>query len=626
MTLQENPVKDARDPKIWYEQGLSHFAYASEEGNGKVLSLASKSFKMACQLDPAFFDAWVGWGNTLLRLGLFHSENHFFIDAKEKFQKALALSKGQPDMALAKLYWDYGAAWVEIAKNSGEAIDLRFAIDAFLVSMKLAPASPELLNDCAKAYLEMGFLVADTKPILQAVHYLLRAVEKAPEYADGWESLAESYSQAYLSTMNEKFISKASECYEMAHQLSPKSSECLLNWAQILGEAGRHGPVKYLHQSVEKCARASMLNPKDPLVTAQWVESLSLLGARSNRLDLMIEAEQKILNSSDAYPDDPDLWHAYGICLLSLGNYYEDPDYFEMAIDKVQYSLSIDRTAAEHWHTLGVIHTRYADLTGCEDLAQRAHRFFDKAIGLNPANPQFLFDAARNLLHLSELTEDLPSLQASIAYFEALLQNQWTTILQHPAWLFEYGSALEWLAEMSDDEEHIRKALEIFSQVLLMDPDSPNIYAKLAGCYRELASHTCGEVNYQKAIEFYRLALRHDPENDQIWLDLGVSLIHLAHHTNDTLIMNQLYLDAEVKLSRAGQLGHLGALYGLACLYSILGKTNESMEFIRKALYAKALPPIEEMLDDEWMDNVRESAVFAQFLHALESKLQARET
>ena len=49
------------------------------------------------------------------------------------------------------------------------------------------------------------------------------------------------------------------------------------------------------------------------------------------------------------------------------------------------------------------------------------------------------------------------------------------------------------------------------------------------------------------------------------------------------------------------------------------------MELIRKSLAARALPPIEEILEDEWLDNLRDTPSFAQFLNALEAKLQARE-
>jgi tetratricopeptide (TPR) repeat protein len=618
---------DGENPQIWYRQGLAFFEYSSEEGKEKALPLASKSFKYATQIDPQFFDAWVAWGNTLLQLGRFHHEHHFYLEAKEKYQKALHLTSAHTPEVLSELYWDYGIVWSEIAKHSGEAVDVKLAIEALQSSLKLQPQpSPEFLHDCGKAYLEIGLLINDARLHLQAVHYLTQATESAPQYFEGWLSLAEAYSQLYINTMDERLVPKASQAFQKAALLVPGSVDVWLSWAQILGESGRlNGDVKLLRQSAEKCARAATLDSEDPPIIAQWVESLSLLGAASNRLDLLIEAEQKILKATDAYPDDPDLWHAYGICLISFGRYYEDPDYYEMAIDKLQYGLSIDRTTAEHWHTLGLIHKCYAELTQHEDLLERANRFFAKAMDLKPSCPALLFDAARSLFHFSEITSDLPALQKAIVHFELLLQNHKGVLLQHPEWLFEYASALEWLSDFSAEEKTLNRAVEIFSHVLLIDPDYPHIHQRIANCCLEMGHHTSESEFYKKAIGFYRLALRQDEENDQLWLDWGLCLIHLAHHTLDVDFMNQLYWDAEQKISRAGQLGNPAAYYNLACLYSILGHTEEAMQFINKSLAARALPPIEEMLEDEWLDNLRDTPHFAQFLNALEAKLQARE-
>jgi tetratricopeptide (TPR) repeat protein len=618
---------DPENPQIWYRQGLAFFEYGSEEGKEKSLLLASKHFKYATQIDPSFFEAWVAWGNTLLQLGRFHEEHHFLLEAQQKYRRALELSAGQGGETLAEVYWDCGIAWAEIAEHSGEAIDLRRAIDSFEESLKLqVKPSPEFFNDFGKAYLEMGLLINDSRLFLQAIHYLGRSIEAAPNYFDGWVSLAESYSQLYINTMDERTIAKASHAFQSAVKLTPNDAEVWLSWAQILAEAGRlNGDVKLLRQSIEKAARAASLDPKDPLITAQWVESLSMLGASTSRLDLLIEAEQKIIKATDAFPDDPDLWHAYGVCLIAFGKYYEDPDYYEMAIDKLQYGLSIDRTTAEHWHTLGLVHKFYADLTNHEDLLDRANRFFSRALDLKSSCPAILFDSACTLLHFSEALDDLPALHKALSQFETLLQNYKNAILHHPEWLFEYACALEWLADFSADEAHLNRAIEIFSHVLLIDPDYPRIHARIARCYMELGHHSCESEMYKRAISFYRLALRQDEENDQIWLDWGLCLIYLAHHTLDADFMHQLYWDAEQKISRAGQLGNPSAYYNLACLNSILGRTAEAMELIRKSLSARALPPIDEMLEDEWLDNLRDTPAFAQFLNALEAKLQARE-
>lgn len=613
---------DPQNPTIWYRQGLAFFEYGSEEGREKALHLAGKNFKIALQLDPKFFDAWVAWGNTLLQLGRFHDEYHYLIEAKEKYQTALDLGvKGE---SLAEIYWDYGIVWAEIAQYSGEALDLRLAIDAFQTSKGLQEnPSPEFWNDFGKAHLEMGLLINDPRLYVQAIEYLQKAVATQPLYFDGWMSLAESYSQLYLNTMDERYVNKACDTYATASKISPNDPEVWLGWGQLLAESGRlNKDAKFLRLSIEKCARAAQLDSEDPVIISQWVESLSHLGAATSRVDLIIEAEQKIIKATETYPDDPDLWHAYGICLTAFACYYEDLDYFEMAIEKLQHGLSIDRTDAETWHALGLTHKYYTDFTNNEDLIERANRFLARAMDLKPASPVLLFDTACALLQYSEIKNDLGSLEQAIIHFETLLQNYKDAILHHPEWLYSYGCALESLGFFTDEETHYTRAIEIFSHVQLIDPDYSRIQHKTALCYVEMGHITEDAEYYKRALHYYRLAARQDEENDQIWLDWGICLIHLAHHTLDGDYMNQLYHDAEQKISRAGQLGNPGAHYNLACLHSILGRQVEAMEFIHKALSTRTLPSLEDLFEDEWLDNLRSTEAFTQFITALEAKLQ----
>ncbi len=615
---------DSQNSQIWYRQGLAFFEYGSEEGKEKALLLAGKNFKFATQLKSDFFDAWYAWGGTLLQLGRFHEEHHFLLDAKDKYQKALEHSEGQPKETLAELHWDYGIVWSEIAQHSGEALDVRLAIDAFQTSKSYQEKpSPEFWNDCGKAYLEMGLLINDARLYLQSIEYLQKAVESSSQYFDGWMSLAEGFSQLYINTLDERYVAKASDAYSMASKISPSDPEVWLGWGQLLGESGKQNrDPKMLRLAIEKCARAAQLDKEDPLIVSQWVESLSILGWATNRLDLIVEAEHKMMKAVDHFPDDPDLWHAYGICLMAFGKYYEDADYYELAIEKLQYGLSVDRSDPELWHALGLVHMHYAELTQEEDLIERAHRFLSKALDLKPACPSLLFDAACCLLQFSEILDDLPSLEQSILLFELLLQNHKETLLHHPKWLYQYAVALEWLGHFTDEEAHFIRAIEIFSHVLLIDPDFPGIHHKTALCYAQLGSIVGESEYYKRAIHFYRLAIREDEENDQVWLDWGICLIHLAHHTLDTDFMHQLYMDAEIKITKAGTLGNEGAYYTLACLYSILGRTYEAMELIQKALHARMLPPIDELLDDDWLDNLRITPVFVQFISAIEAKMQ----
>ena len=107
--------------QLFYRQGLSLFEYGSEEGREKALLLANKKFKHALNMDPKFFEGWQAWGNTLCLLGKTYNEHHYFLEAADKYRKAIELATSEDPSTLANIYWDYGIVLGRIAEHSGEA-------------------------------------------------------------------------------------------------------------------------------------------------------------------------------------------------------------------------------------------------------------------------------------------------------------------------------------------------------------------------------------------------------------------------------------------------------------------------------------------------------------------------
>lgn len=607
---------------IWYREGAAFFDYGMREDKEKALLIASRYFKMAAQLGPDRFEIWSSWGSVLLQLGIAYNEHHYYLEAKEKFQRAIELGKTVSRQALAQLYWDYGLVWTELAQNSGEAVDIRLSIQAFQTSMKCQDCPPpEFFKDCGEAYLQMGLLINDSRLYLTAVKYLQSAVNAKQQYVEGWVSLANAYSQLYINTLDESHAAQANRCYAYLCRIAPEDGENWLGWAQVLGESGKQNrDSKKLCQAIEKCVRCHSIDPDHPLLLSQWVESLSELGVESSRLDLLIEAENKILKATDQFPDDPDLWHAFGLCMIAFGRYYGDPDYYEYAIEKLQYGLSLDRTHAEIWHALALAHAHEANLTDDLDKIERAVRFFNRSIDLKPACPSLTFDAANAYLLSYELHDDGKELGRAIHLYESLLQNQKEAVINHPEWLFQYAVALEWLGDSDDDDNHYIRAIDLYFHVLLIDPETPKTHFHIALCFMRLGEFSSEAEYLRRALHHFRLALRQDEEDQEVWLEWGLASILLARRSIDPQEAHQCYADAEQKLVRAGRLGNLNAYYNLACLYSITARNDDAIAFLCKAQQSKALPAIEEMIDDEWLENLRKTDLFAQFLSNLESK------
>ncbi|MBS0648338.1 MAG: hypothetical protein JSS10_03825 [Verrucomicrobia bacterium] len=606
--------------ELFYRQGLALFEYGSMDGKEKALLLAAKKFKIATHISLSYFDAWHAWGNTLSLLGLRFGEHHYFLEAEEKLRKALHLMEDKTPDQYVELYWDYGKVWAEIARHSGEAVDIQKALEAFQKSSDAGEQLPqEFWNDFGLAALDLADLVNDRRPIIKAISCFKQAVSLTLSSFEGWLSLARSMNILYAHTHDEDHFTQAHECFSAAAQLRPYSLELWHEWALFLLESGRKTrDLKRLRAGLEKCQRGYVFNAKHAELLATWAETLALLGELTDRIDLLYEAQNKIteaLGLSDE--EDPEVWHSYGKCLFSWGMYFDDFDYYYQAIEKFQEGLSLDRTRHQDWYGIAKVYTRVGDTEDDVDAFEKAVRFYSKAIDLKPL-VGYYFEYAFALSRLGEMKEEPQLLQQAVSYFEYALQAQKNALYMHPEWLYHYAITLDLLGDLSDDETLYQKSLDVFSQVLMIDPDFPRIHYRIGLAYSHLGE-ALGEMdNFYRALNHYRIALKHEEENDFVILDWGITLINIAEHTYDKDLADQCHREAENKLLQASRLGNQQAFYHLACLYSLLKQYDKSLYFLQKSHEAKSLPSLEELLDDDWLEGLRLTTSFQEFLSHLQ--------
>ncbi len=607
---------DPSNPEIFYRQGLALFEYGSEEGREKALLLANKKFKAATTLSPHYFEAWHAWGNTLALLGITFKAHHYSLDTADKLKKAINVSNGKSPDRLAELFWDYGVVSTKIAEHSGEAIDFQIALDAFQKSCDLQDSLPsEFWNDYGLASLQMGDLLNDMRLYSKAVDYFKHAISLSITLLDGWKNLARAFQKIYIQTHDEDHFNQANECFTSASNLTTHDDALWLDWVSLLSDSGRKTKdLKRLKSCLEKCQRSYVGNPTQPLLIAIWAETLALIGELSDRLDFIYEAQNKIAEALDlSEHENPDICFSYGMCLNSFGRYFGEIDYYFQAIEQFQEGLSIDRTSHRNWHAIAHTYTIVGEIQADITAYEKASRFYAKAIDLCPYS-FYIFDSALALLKLGEMTEDQNYLESAVTRFEQALNLQKNVIYIHPDWLFHYATALDMLGDFHDDEGFYLKTIEILSHVLMVDPDFPKIHHRLALAFSHLGELVNELEHFYRALHHFRLASKNEEENDQIILDWGVTLINITQTLSDSQETPLFYQEAEHKLTAAAKLGNEQAFYHLGCLYSLLGQYERSMHFIEKSHACKSLPPIDEVLDDEWLDGLRATALFQNFL------------
>lgn len=618
---------DEQNARLYFRQGLCLFEYGTENTTEKALFLACKKFKKATLLDPCYFEAYQAWGNALAFIGESQKEIHYFVEAEGKYKTAIALCDFSEKEVAADLFWDYGVVWLHLSENSQEALDLRYALQAFEKAQTFHYKLPhEYWIDYGTASLKLSEKINDIKLHVKAIHCFKHAISMNHNSFNGWASLADALSLFYAHSHDEEHFNQANEAFATAANLCGHENEIWSKWAEFLCHSSRkHQDIKKLRAAIEKCHRVYAHDPKDAKILAIWAECLARLGELNDRLDLLNEAQNKICEALDISEDDPDVWYSYGMCLHSFASYYNDFDYYYQAIEKFQEGISIDRTHHQLWHSIASSYSQVGVVELDTEALEKSLKFFQKAIALSPFNSYYLFDYGFALYKLGELTQQQQRLHEAVFYIEQAVNTQKNAIYLHPEWLFHYASTLDLLGDFHEEEYYYTRAIEIFSHVLMIDPEFSRIHHRLAQTFSHLGELIYDVDHFYRALHHLRLATKRDEEDDQIILDWGLTLINIAQHAVDYTDIDSIYREAEAKLLHAAKLGNLQAYYHLGCLYSILRYYDKALHFVQKADQYKALPPMEEILQDDWLDGLRSTVDFREFLAQLETRRNLHE-
>lgn len=610
---------DPSNATLFYRQGLSLLEYANEENREKVFYLAIRKLKKAVLLNPFLIEAFHVLGNAHYQIGKKINNITHIQEAQINYHKALALSENQKYDAVSDLYWDTAKAWFAIFEKSNEICDLHQSLSCFQkASTDLETLSAEFWLDFGKANLQFASKMRDMRQCIKAISCFKQAVTKEAPCFEGWCYLAKTFNTLYEHTHEEDHFSQAVEFYEASLQLKSHNADLWVEFLRLLCDSSRRNKdAKRIRTCIEKCHKGSAYHSNHPVILAIWAEALSLLGETSDRVDLIYEAQNKLSEALNINEDEPDVWYSYGMSMKSLAGYYNDFDYYYQAIQKFQIGVSIDRSRHHIWHALAQTYSILAQFSIDPKEIEKTFYFYQKALHLSPSS-FYLINYAQSLSKFGEISHNKNYLEYALQCFEHALNMQKNAIYLHPDWLFYYGSTLDHLGDFHEEDTYYNRAVEIFSHVLMIDPDYPGVHHRLAQTFCHLGDLIGDGDYFYRAIHHLRLALKQDEENDVVILDWGLALINIAqqaHHLHDAEL---IYKEAEHKIMQAAKLGNLAAYYHLGCLYSILRQYEKAMYFIHKAEAFKSLPSMDEILQDEWLDGLRSTVDFREFLSHLE--------
>lgn len=613
-----------KNPEVFYKKGL---AYSMQHTDGRRLASACRAFAKATALNPNYYDAWYAWGRTLYLMGERRSDVERFHQATEKFKQAENCTYGASSKEQGKFYWLWGHCWRCIGDVHGEACDYQEANQKFRVAAELGFDELYFWNDYGHVLSHLIALLGRDELFHEVVHIYKQATLADPENFEGWFNLACSSTCLYEMEGGRDQFEIANEAFEQAKRCHPDDANVCLYWGQLMLTAGKvDRDITKLEESVLLLSLAEELgHPQQSLILCRWGEALMNCGSYLENYSLLLESKEKLEQSIKLTSDVPEVWYFYGRCISEIGRYFNDLNYFMEAIEKYEMGKSLAPNFPPFFYGLALAYSEGAELTLDVTMLVESLKNFDLLQESSPfLPPQFWLDWAAVLLKHGEITRSKESIAHAIEHLEkAIVMESENRPDDNPLLidiLYHYGSALDNFGDFHDDPVYYERAIKVLAKVLEMDPKHINARYHLAIALTHLGELVSDIDCFQAANEQFEMILKVDPEDAMAWNDWGVSLIHWALFIKDPVheqFSNTLLAHAETKFCQAMGLGYFHAFYNSACYHALTGNVPGVIHFLERAERSLSLPPVEEIMQDEWLASVRHTVEFRQFISRL---------
>ncbi|MDF2549120.1 MAG: hypothetical protein K0S07_187 [Chlamydiales bacterium] len=606
--------------KVYYRQGKVLAAHAQNE---QSLKMAADSFSKATSVNPLFFDAWYQWGVVLTHLALLGNQAELLQEAEERFLRAYPYLPEKAKNKRPEFFWRFGICQFAAGRASGEPADLFQALRQFERALAEGCSHPKFFNDYGNLIVHLSTLIQRPGLLEEAVSFYQRALKELEPFFEAELNLAVTCQELYSQTFKQSYLLQATQAFQKAGESNPDSFLLWLKWGQLLTLAGQElQSSQKIKEALEKFAIADACEPNQPSVLLHWAKSELLLGMMQERLDLLKGAEEKVIKSIELHEENAFAWEIYGDCLYELGRYFSDEVYYLKAIEKYQRGISL-KESASLWQGVGLCYTALGSMQD-QLLLLKAIDSFEKAIKLEPPTPHLLNDLGIAFLKRGELYRQQEDVELGIHYFEKaieLMQEQGGEASLD--FYYNLGCALDYLGDYCEDEKHYERACQVLSFVLSADPTFEAARYNLALALSHLGEMTADSECLHQAARCFETIIEQDPEDDLALAELGVTWISLAQLNQDpgyADLETDLMEKAESSLYRAASLGNTASFYHLACLYALRKDCSLALYFLNKAKEVNGLPFLEEMLQDDWLSELKADPSFKAFIQELSAE------
>lgn len=608
--------------KVFFEKGT---AYASQHHNVRCLLAACNSFNKATYIEPLYFEAWLRWAITLNRLAELKGEVDILHEADEKFKMALRSTSGAMKNEMALLYWYWGCCWYRIAKYSGEALDLSQALEKYREAASYGFNSLDFWREYGNALAEQSYLLGRDELFVEVADLFRCALKLDPDDFEAWFSLACSYSRLYECMADDNYFHDADSAYLRASELEGSNASLWVSWGQLLLNSAKvKSDMDLFRESLSKFQKALEFEPEDSYILSCLGEVYMYLGAYDESYVYLCCSQQSMMKSLECDPENFEAWYLHGRCLVEFGRYFKEEKYYHEAIEKYRHGYNLNKQYKLFLYGLAQAHFELSEITESEtDLRISLKHYSSLAEDSSSLPATFWIDWGVALMRYGENTRQKHYLEAAIQKFEEailLLGDELEKNSQLMECLLHYSSALDFLGDMYSDPAYYEKALQLLNYTLEVDPDHYFARYTYALVFAHIGEMTDDVDSLRRASDEFEKLIEKNPEDELVWNEWGITLVNLANLTYDPNYVNEsgnLYAAAECKFLQAIALGNVYALYNMVGCHALVRNFAIAMNYLERARHAHALPPIDTIMHDDWLVELRATEEFRQFFSKL---------
>ncbi|MBA3604212.1 MAG: tetratricopeptide repeat protein [Parachlamydiaceae bacterium] len=599
--------------KVYMGQGLNNVRY---------LSAALRAIEHGLTVHHPSFELHHSFVQALLRKGALIEDENYFIRANEVCKELVLNIDSEEKNIQARFFWDWGKILFYLGKNSGEAVDFYEARVNFCMAKSLGLEDPEFLKDEGDIHFELAELLGRESLYLEAIECYQNSLKISHDSLDAWYSLGLCYMLLYDNDNDQKFFFLADTSFSNAAKVDSNHLMLWFKWGQLQLDYGKqYDDVDILASCVEKFAKANSIQANHPDILCCWGEGIMLVGTLTEQISLLKAAEKKIAASAALQPENDHVWHLYGCCFNELGRYFNNESMYLEAIGKFLQGLAINKNSVHLWHGLAYSHFAIGELKGDIALIEKACNFCAKAMENGAiSQPQCWNDWGVALMKIGELTHDKVYAIAALEKFENAMNLQSSLGVNQECdseLVYNYGCALDFLGDFSDDPIYYEKAIVALQKVLTNEPSHPHARYNLALALSHLGELIADAELLEKAVEQFEMVIENDFEDEMAWNECGLTHINLAQIIFEVALPHKsqkCFEQAEEKLQKAVTLGCSQAYYNLACFHSLTGNCEAGMFYLEKAEIYNSLPSLNEIMQDDWLASLRQMPAFQSFL------------